>query len=203
MKKLFILLILCLFSSCEESRYCTDVIKGKPENNLISDSDMNIVRSLFSANNLSIENFLVYRLQKDESGNYHVRCFQYVNNLNVFTDDVIFHFDSQNHYYFLSGETISEIDIRTSPKMSKNDIIEMFLKSVENDSFFNGSLQQIKDGCFYCELGYYDLNAGISYSTHNFKLAWRIHPEDSDYPVATINDTDGDLIGYFNGIIIN
>jgi Zn-dependent metalloprotease len=198
MKKIAGLLIFICLLSCEDSKFCTDIIKGKPDNNLIAESDFNTVRSLFSTNNLSLDNFLVYRLQKDDLGYKHVRCYQYVNNLQVFSDDVIFHFNTQNKYYFLSGEIISWINISSDPKMSKNEVMKLFLELVDDDG--NYSSISLKDECFQCEIGYYDLNAGTGNETHNFKLAWKIKREASDFPFAYINDTDKTKIYYDNGI---
>ncbi|MBK7626022.1 MAG: hypothetical protein IPJ16_02270 [Bacteroidales bacterium] len=198
MKKITFLLFLICFSACEDSNYCTDIIKGKPDKNLIAESDLNIVNSLFNANNLSLDNFLVYRLQKDNIGYNHVRCYQYVNNLQVFSDEVIFHFNSQNQYNFLSGEIISEINLSPDPKMSKNEAVDFFLELVDDDGFYTS--KSLKNECFLCEIGYYDLNAGSGNSAHNFKLAWKIHQEDSDIPFAYINDTDKTKIYYDNGV---
>jgi Zn-dependent metalloprotease len=198
MKKIAVLLIFICLISCEDSRFCADIIKGKPDNNLIVESDFNTVKSLFSTNNLSLDNFLVYRLQKDDLGYKHVRCYQYVNNLQVFSDEVIFHFNAQNKYYFLSGEIISGINISSDPKMSKNEAMKLFLELVDDDGYYTSN--SLKDECFQCEIGYYDLNAGTGNETHNFKLAWKIQREDSDYPFAYINDTDKSKIYYDNGI---
>jgi len=198
MKKISVLLILISLISCEDSKFCTDIIKGKPDNNLIVESDFNTVKSLFSTNNLSLDNFLVYRLQKDDLGYKHVRCYQYVNNLQVFTDEVIFHFNAQNKYNFLSGEIISGIEISSDPKMSKNEVVKLFIDLLDEDS--DNMSNSLKDECFQCEIGYYDLNAGISYSTPIFKLAWKIRREDSEYPFAFINDTEKSKIYYDNGI---
>lgn len=200
LKKITVLLVLICIISCEGSNYCTDIIKGKPDNNLISESDFNFVKSLFTTNNLKLDNFLVYRLQVDNSGGKHVRCYQYVNNLQVFSDEVIFHFNAQNHYYFLSGEIISGINLRSDPRMSKNEAVKLFLQFVDDDSFYKSI--DLKDDCFKCEIGYYDLNAGSGNETHNFKLAWKIQREESDFPFAYINDTDASKIYYDNGIVI-
>ena len=200
MKKVLILIILIHLFACEKSKLCSDVIKSKPDNHLISDSELKTVISLFKSNNLNLDNFLIYRLQKDDLGYTHVRCYQYINNLNVFSDDVIFHFDKQGHYYFLSGELISNIDIKPSPSMDVREVIKLFFHNVENDGFYSNNKKQIEDGCFLCELGYFDLNAGTSYASQNFRLVWRIRPEESEYPYAFINDSDNTLIYYDNGI---
>ena len=198
MKKIAVLLIFISLISCEDSKFCTDLIKGKPDNNLIVESDFNTVKSLFSTNNLRLDNFLVYRLQNDQVGHKHVKCYQYVNNLQVFSDDVIFHFNEQNKYDSLSGEIISGINISSDPKMSKNGAMKLFLELVDDDGYYTSN--SLKDECFQCEIGYYDLNAGTGNETHNFKLAWKIQREDSDYPFAYINDTDKSKIYYDNGL---
>ena len=85
--------------------------------------------------------------------------------------------------------------------MSTWEVGKMFLQNIKNDSYNRDKINQYEDGCFSCELGYYDLNAGIGYASQNFRLAWRITPEGSEYPVAYINDSDNSLIYYFDGII--
>jgi Zn-dependent metalloprotease len=209
MKRVLILLIPFFLSACEHSKYlvdcsdskfCSEIVKGKPDSILISDSDLSTVKSLFESNNLNLDNFLVYRLQEDDMGYSHVRCLQFINNLNVFSNEVIFHFNSQGQYYFLSGELISSININTSPAMCSEEVVTLFLHNVNNDGFYKRNIAQIENGCFICELGYYDLNIGTSNEIQKFKLAWRIRPKGLDYPYAYINDTDHTLIYYDNGI---
>jgi hypothetical protein len=198
MKKIAVLLaLICLFS-CEDLKNCPDVIKGKPENNIVSEADFNTINSLFSGNNLNIEIFLPYRIQSDELGHKHVRCYQYVNNLQVFSDEVIFHFNAQNQYYSLSGEIISGINKSPDSGMSRKDAERLFLKLADEDGRY--SSKDLNDKCLQCELGYYDMNAGTGTGAHDFKLAWKIKPEDSDYPYAFINDTDKLGIYYDNGV---
>jgi len=205
MKKVIISSILILFFACENENVniCSDLIKGKPINHLISDQDLNTVQSLFKSNNLNLDNFLVYRLQGDNIGNTHVRCYQYINDLIVFTGEVIFHFDKQNHYYMTSGEVISSIDIKPYPSMSTWQVGKSFLQIIKNNGDDGDILKQDDNGCFSCELGYYDLNAGIGYAKQNFRLAWKVTFNDSQFPVAYINDSDNSLIYYFDGIIID
>jgi hypothetical protein len=203
MKKVLIPIILIQLFACENVNICPNIIKGKPKQHLISDQELNTVKSLFESNNLSLDNFLVYWLQRDDLGYTHVRCYQYINNLNVFSNEVIFHFDKQNHYCILSGELISDINIRPYPSMSTWEVGKLFLQSIKNDGYNSDKIKQYEDGCFFCELGYYDLNAGISYASQNFKLAWKIRPENSEYPIAYINDSDNSVIYYFSGIIID
>lgn len=198
MKKLLAFIIFISLISCEDSKYCTDTITGMPDQNLISESDLSTVSSLFGTIGMSLNKYLVFRFQTDQLGGKHVKCYQYVNNIKIFSDEIIFHFDSQNRFTSLSGEIISTIDINSVPKMSKNDVVKLFLELVDEDGRF--SSRSLKNECIQCEIGYYDLNAGTSNQTHNFKLTWKIRGEDSVYPFAYINDTDKSKIYYDNGV---
>lgn len=199
MKKYIVLLVLLQLVSCETGKFCSDVIRGKPDH-LISDKELTAVKSLFKSNNLSLDNFQVYRLQLDDLGHHHVRCYQFVNDLNVFSNEVIFHFNKTGHYSSISGEIISEISIDPYPVLDQQAVTQLFLKRGETDEFSSENLRDFKGRCYSCEIGYWDLNAGISYTTPDFRLAWRVKPEGHDYPVAIINDAESKIIYYDNGI---
>jgi len=211
MKKAYCFLILVLLIACNDTNYqeqCSDIIvQGESSKYIISNSDLNTVKSIFESNHLSLNNLIVSRFEVDQENHKYIGCYQYVNDLIVFTGHVNFLFDEFNHYYNRSGDMLPNIEINASPKMDKFDLIKMFLDYVENDTIyaiFNGNqLEKIKEGCFRCELGYYDLNAGTSYSSPNFILAWKVSPENQRYPYAYINDTDKKLIHYLNGIYID
>jgi Zn-dependent metalloprotease len=209
MKRILSLVLLISLGACENSKdsvtcddtdFSYEIVKGKPDNNLISTAELDTVKDLFELNNLNFDNFLVYRFEKDDLGYIHVKCYQYINNLKVFSNDVIFHFDYKGHYCALSGELISNIDIKTSPSMHVCEVINLFLLNIECDNFKGYPIKEYIAGGFKCELGYYDLNAGVGYASQNFKRAWRISPNEQDYPYALINDSDYSLIYYDNGI---
>ncbi len=202
MRKIAFMILLSQFIACESNKLCPDIIKGKPENHLISDKDLSSVKSLFSSNNLDLENFQVYIYQQDELGHTFVTCHQYYNNLKVFSDDVVFSFDNLGKYYFLSGELISSIEgnLSITPSMSKEEVVEIYLQSIEGDSFYADKISNIENECILCELGYYDINSYSGGLAHIFKLAWSVTPNDSPVPQAYINDTDKVLISYNNGI---
>jgi Zn-dependent metalloprotease len=200
MKKAIIILILSQLFGCVFFKDCPDVIKGKPKNHIVSDKDLSSIKSLFSYNGLSLDNYQFYQLQRDELGYAHVRCFQFVNNLKLLSDDLIFHFDNHSIYNFLSGTIISNIEVDSSPTMNVSEVKNIFLKRIDEDDSFYGNKRKIENDCFLCELGYWDLNAGISYSTPDFRLAWKIKSDQSDYPMAIINDSEESIIYYDNGI---
>ena len=207
MKKLMIIAIFLCFSilSCEkvgnENSYCIKTIKSSPGTTILSKSEMDEVKRLFNRNQLDYTKYLFTRFQKDELGYHHVRCYQFANNLIVFTSDAIFHFDKNDNYYYLSGDLINKINLNTKPLMKQDNVVEKFKGEIEQDGFTMTQYPDIIDGCFDLEFGYYDLNAGISYADQKFTKAWKITPTNKDYPFAYINDENSKIIYYDNGIL--
>jgi Zn-dependent metalloprotease len=184
----------------KEINYCINFIQNKPDSILLSEGDLSIAKSLFDLNKLDYSNLQFYRLQTEELG-YHVRCYQYVNNLKIFTDEVFFHFNKDKTYKTLSGGVlITKIDLNIEASMIQNDVIELYLKELNKDNNYNGNKDDIIQGCYDIEFGYYDLNAGISYSVSNFTKAWIVKPKGQEYPFAYFNDMTSTTIFYDNGI---
>ena len=209
MKKIFFLILVVQLISCEKVKFTPDcddssichlVIQGKPDTNRITGTFLDTIKALFNANNISLNNLYLYWYQRDDLGYFHIACLQYINNLNVLSDEVIFHFNQQGYYTSLSGEIISDIKVSSVPSLCIGHVVDLFLQNVENDGFYSRDLQKIKDGCISCELCYWDLNSGVSYAEKKFTLAWRVKPLNSDYPWALINDTKNSPIFYDNGI---
>ena len=224
MKKITIIIAISLcFSivSCNkdniENSYCIKNIQNSPTTTILSNSEMDVVKYLFNRNQLDYTKYLFTKFQEDELGYHHIRCYQFANNLIVFTSDVIFHFDKNDNYYFLSDELINEINLNTKSLMTRDNIVEKYIDIVTNDEDFLAWLrlleemvkvdetvevihiEDIIENCFDIEFGYYNLNAGISYAEENYTKAWKIKPSDRDYPYAYINDEDLEIIYYDNG----
>ena len=203
MKKWLIITISLCFSflSCEKngSHYCTKVIKNSPEATLLSKSEMDVVKNLFNRNQLDYTKYLFTKLQKDELGHHHVRCYQFANNLIVFDSDTIFHFDKNDNYDFLSGDLINMIDLNTKSSMKRDNVVEKFLDKIKQD-YFNDGETEIMSGCFDIEFGYYDLNSGGDHVDTKFTKAWKIKPKNKKYPFAYINDETSEIIYYDNGV---
>jgi len=210
MKKWIIITISLCFSilSCENDRndglYCVNTIKSKPGTTVLSKSEMEVVKNLFDRNKLDYKKYLFTRFQKDELGNHHIRCFQFANNLLVFTSDAIFHFGNNGNYSSLSGDLIKKINLNTISSMTKDNVVEKFIDILNDDELFFGihpeDKEKIISGCFDLEFGYYNLNAGISYADEKFTKAWKIIPSNKEYPFAYINDDNSKIIYYDNGI---
>ena len=192
-----------VFSGCNkdgnENFYCVNTIKNSQTNTTLSKSEMDVVKYLFNRNQLDYTKYQFYSFQEDELGYHHIRCFQFANNLLVFTSDVIFHFDKNDNYYFLSGDLINTINLNTKPSMKQDNVVEKFVNEIKQDGYYVENIEIISD-CFDLDFGYYDLNAGISYVDAKFTKAWKINLTNKKYPFAYINDENSELIYYDNGI---
>jgi len=219
--KAICLAVITMFSGCGngyENYYCANTIENSPANTDLSKSEMDVVKYLFKRNKLNYNKYQFTRFQKDELGYHHIRCFQFVNGLMVFTSDVIFHFDQNDNYYYLSGDLINTINLNTRQSMIQDEVAEMFINIVKHDEIYLEYLEflveiakvdktvevirieDIIEGCFDFEFGYYDLNAGSSYTYEKYTKAWKIKSSKYDYPFAYINDNNSEIIYYNNGI---
>jgi Zn-dependent metalloprotease len=188
--------------SCESDKsvYCTSIVNQYPGTAILSDENLAFAQSLFKENKIDYKNYQFYSLFSDGSGGHGVKCHQYVNNLKVFTDDLSFIFNANDLVIYLSGEIIRKIDLDARPCMERDDVVELFLGLINEDTYYSGEKDSITTGCFELEFGYWDLNSGTSNSGHNFVKAWRINPKGQLYPYAFIDDINSESIYYFNGI---
>ncbi len=167
---------------------------------ILPQNQLDSIKALFSYNHLDYTNYQFYNFQRDELNYHHVKCSQFKNNLKLFTNDLIFHFNEKNNYYFLSGEIIENITLDTNFKMNKNNVAATFIDAMEQNNDLSGDKEAVKNSCFDIEFGYYDLNSGNNATSKNYTKAWKIKPTNKDYPYAYINDKNSTIIYYDNGI---
>ena len=196
---------LCIsFISCEqyktESQYCVNEIHNSVTTIRLPQNQIDSIKYLFDYNHLGYTKYQFYSFLLDELGYHHVKCYQFKNNLKLFTNDLIFHFNEKNNYYFLSGKLIDKVSLDSKSTMNYNSVVTKFIYELNQDKDFFGDKETIKNNCFDVEFGYYDLNTGISNASENFTKAWKIKPTNKDYPYAYINDMNSVVIGYDNGI---
>jgi Zn-dependent metalloprotease len=184
-----------------ENDYCVNKISDSPSRALLTENELKSIGSLFDYNQMNYANYQFYKLQTGELGQQHVKCFQYINGIKIFTNDLIFHFDQNNRYSSLSGDLIKVINLDIKPQMEPRDIIDLFINQISKDHYYSSS--ELVNNCFETEFGYYDLNAGTSYKPNLFTKAWLVKPKGKEYPIAYIDDSKNGLIYYFNGIINN
>lgn len=200
MRKTQILLLVLFLVSCEKKHDCPDIVSGLPEYEDITNQELGSISSLFILNGLNQENLHFSNLFIDEFGHRHASCYQYVNNLKILSGELVYHFNGLGKFYWLSGHYADIIDLGTVPDLAVADLKNIYRNSMDNDTYFSSSSKQIAEGCVVCELGYFNLNSGTEIETPLWCLAWNVHPDNADYPAAIINDSNGFLINYKNGI---
>ena len=182
-------------SSANKNDYCVKVIQNSPTVRLLSESEMNVIRSLFESNRMAYANYQFYQLDTDDLGFHHVKCYQFVNNLRVFSEDLSFHFNKNNAHYLSSGNLINSIGLDAKPSLNQNKVAEIFIRKIEQENAAMVDATVLK-GCFEIELGH----IGLDDSSGKFAKAWKAKPTDRDYPYAYINDDNSEILFYDNGV---
>ena len=175
---------------------CVMVIQNSPNTpSVLSESEMNEIKTLFNNNGMDFTKFQFYQLDTDELGFRHVRCYQLVNNLRVFSVDFIFHFNKDGACYLSSGNLVNVSGIDAKPTLTPNRVAEIFVRKItlEKASMID---QKILSGCIDVELGYVATDG----SNEKFTKAWKAKPTDKDYPYAYINDENAEIMYYDNGV---
>jgi len=178
-----------------ENAYCVKVIQNSPTISILPESEMNVIKSLFESNRMTYANYQFYQLNTDDLGFHHVKCYQFVNNLKVFSEELIFHFNRNKEYYLLSGNLINSIGLDVKSSLNRNKVAEIFIRKIEQENAVMVDKDILK-GCFEIEFGY----VGLDDSNKKFAKAWKAKPKDKDYPYAYINDADSEIIRYDNGV---
>jgi len=193
-------IILCfsmIHLSCKttKSTSCTMFVQNSLTTPVLPESEMAVIKSLFESNRIDYANYQFYRLDTDELGFYHVRCYQFVNNLKVFSEELIFHFNQQRTFYLVSGNKINAIGLDAKPSLHPNKVAEQFIRMIsqEKDEIVD---EATRKGCFEIEFGY----IGLDDSSKHFTKAWKVKPTGKDYPFAYINDNNSEIIHYDTGI---
>jgi len=205
MKKitLIISIILCfsiMHYSCKtkavKNAHCVKVIKSSPSSSLLPESELKVIKSLFAGNRMDYANYQFYQLDTDDLGFKHVKSYQFADNLKVFTEELIFHFNQRDSCYLISGNRISSIGIDAKPLSNRDKVAELFIQKIAQEKSVMVVDATILKGCFDVELGI----VGLENSKGKFIKVWKVKPTNKDYPFAYISDENAEIIFYDNGV---
>ncbi len=166
---------------------------------IISDSDLNLVLTLFQKNNINLENLKIELLTKDiySLGDRYVFCDQFYKGLLYFDSRVIFWFNKEDSLYNQVGELYTNFSINVTPKISEYDASNLFYHKIASDSLFIDSLQSFITKGSNAELGIFNLNIGNNSTSQNFVLAWKLTiANGTKYPTAMIRADSLSFIYY-------
>ena len=202
-KTIIIISIILFFSvllySCKsktsQNGYCVTVVQNSPATPLLPSSELSVISALFHRNGMDDAKYQFYQLDTDDLMFRHVRCYQFVDNLKVFSEDLIFHFNQDDSCYLLSGKLIQQTGLNAKPSMHPNRVVEIFIGRITQEKTALVDNNMIK-GCFEVELGY----ACFDDSNEKLTKVWKAKPKDKDYPFAYINDANEAIMYYDNGV---
>ena len=185
----------CKTKAVQNPSPCVNVIRHSPATPLLPESELKVIKSLFKSNRMDDSNYLFHRLDTDELGFKHVRCYQFVDNLKVFTEELIFHFNQNDSHYRISGHLIQSTGLDAKPSQSSSKVVEIFIQRIKQEraSIVDSTIVM---GCFEAELGV----IGSEESAEKFEKAWKVNPAGKEFPYAYINDKNAEIIYYDNGI---
>lgn len=190
--------------ACDEAehdtRYRVHLITASPDSALLSPQLLDSIHAIFKLNKLNYDDYQFYYYEQDYLGYYHIRCFQYKNKLKVFTNELSFHFDKNKNFHFQTGEVVGSIARFTGVHMQPNRVVEVFVDVLEKDKFYENEKDKFSSFTYDVEYGYFDLNTGVSDASPAFTKAWKVNRSGYDYPYAYINDSNGSVIYYDDGI---
>jgi hypothetical protein len=168
-------------------------------NHRVSGAELSKAEKLFLQNNIDIGTLAIVSVSTDRFGKTHIRCDQFYKGIPIFGGDVIYHFEQSGKAMdrsaidgtqdiYISGNLIEDITASEEPKLTMYEAEERVQTKMNSKSFT-------------AELGFRDLNAGISYKEPNFSLIWKIMPADAEkYPYAYIDANSGNILYYDDGI---
>jgi Zn-dependent metalloprotease len=202
MKKYFIIILIVIAYSCEKKSNeldngCTYLVHYNPAVQLVSKQDLDSIKYLLDKFKVNYENLQFF--QYSDIGFKYIRSYQYVNNLKLFTDGMSFSLNKTDSVFTISGDRVTSIDLTNKPEMSLNKVRKIFFKEIGNDEIIRNSGLMI-DSCINIEFGYYNLNTHNILKPKDYITAWKVNPQDNEYPQAYINDLNGNVLDYFNGI---
>lgn len=154
---------------------------------------------LFRDNNIAFGNLRFFDVSYDTTnfGAFvHVKADQYVNGLAYFSGWTIYHFRNGKFDSF-SGKEAATSSLDTIPKLKLTQVKKRFMDCLKGDTF--GSNYQ--DSCSVAQFGYYNINAVNGNSSVQLVKAWMVHPVHAEPIVAYINDEDGKVIYFTNGVM--
>ena len=176
----------------------------------INNSNIQIINTLFSANNIDKSRYRYYYYSNDSVQTYFppyarfdqkiVRIKEFTNGLEIFTGHILFHFKN-NVFDLQNGNPTNGTPLSTTSNLTVQQVRTLFLGHIEQ---FDQRGDFYRDSCFCAEFGYFDLNAGISNAPENLIKSWKITLKNKIYPfeipIAYYQDDDAKLIYYDNGI---
>ena len=210
MRIVYIGLMIFSFISCSKNdnlpidNRCSTQIINNPKILILTSQEIDTIKYLFNKNHIDSTNlqfsFYTYFRGYNNVIFRNISAYQYLNGLKVFTDYLAFEFGANDSLIHQDGYKITNLSLSNKPKLSLAQVRLIFINAMKNDGFYKNNYA-IQDSCIDMEFGYYDLNSGSGNQVKNYTSAWKVYPQNREYPIAYIDDLHKKLIYYFNGVL--
>ena len=195
---IFISLISC---EDEKSENCVNEIIDSKENVLISQDEVETINALNRSPYDIQNNIQIYNIIDNSDNGLRVQCYQFSNDLKVFSNPIDYIYESGVFHHFLGDTIENSIELNTISDFNPNQIVDIYKNHIDKDSYISDDTRaSALKNCIDCEFGYWDLNISSGINEMDFVKAWKVNPTDKKYPYAIIGDSEGDIIYYDNGI---
>lgn len=211
------LLVLSVFQSCKKDNASKPQLTDIPlcvqrvnysfttQGPTVTDAQMDTVKTLFSSNNLSLNHLQIYSVINESKYEIiHVYCNQFINGLLIFGGDTGFHFRKGLTGYLLeympSNLIKGTVNIDSLHKSSPLHAANVLYQKITDDLQYYSGSSGWADSCYNVTLGIIS-TAPNSPNETNYKLTWKITPENNEYPYCIVNALSGALEYYNDGII--
>ena len=201
------LLFSCAKEEAGPDKGCTELLAVPVSAHGLSSAEVATINGLFVRNRLDSRNFRYVRYVRESVQTYFppyasfdsqvITVQEYTNGLRIFTGQYNFLFKNGLFDFRASGGS-GGTNLDTSPTLSTGQMRDLFQATITE--FDAGRSKEVQRQCVSAEFGYYNLNAGTSYAPEKLVKAWRVSPENQEYPYAYYQDEAGQLIYYDNGI---
>lgn len=181
----------------EMENCCTFLVRDNPSIQLVSNQDMDTIKYLLDKNHINYANLQFF--QYSDIGFKYIRSYQYVNNLKLFTDGCSFSINNSDSILGFTCERVTNIELTNIPELSSNKVREIFFKEIEKDAVYRNNIVRI-DSCVDIEFGYYNLNLHNILIPKDYTTAWKVNPHNQEFPYAYINDLNGNVLDYNDGL---
>jgi hypothetical protein len=199
---LFLFSFLTLVSCTKDKRYipedhgCINRVIVSEHDYSVSVYDYEYAAQLFHRNNISQAGLRFTRLEKDtfSTGAFvNIRSQQYINGLPVFVRVIDYGFKNEQ-YDYLYGE-LATTGLDATPRLNLALVRRLYIERAKAGGYNFSNI------CLNAEFGYYDVNIGTGTNAISLVKAWKVNPQDSEWPVAYIDD-NGVVIVFDSGVII-
>jgi hypothetical protein len=190
------------FKSCSlfKDDYCIYEGYYTEYENTLSETEIERIKYLIPKAGLSLDSLNFYRYDITSLNTEKIWCYQYSNNLKVFSGKLVFVFEGELFQHCIGTIVEESIGLDRTYKLSPEIVLDLFIMQVEDDDKTDIDAIILKKECIKCERGYWDKSIGSGKPYTDYIKAWKVEIESTSSLYAIIDDENQEVQYYENGI---